>query len=551
MVILLYPQPVHGLTLSLDNDYLYCSVIDTANGFAYFGTFTAPGRVVKIDLSTFTHVDTLILPSGEDYLRIAIIDTINGFAYFVTNTVPSWVVKIDLSTFTRVGAYEFDFPQMGIPTSAIIDPDNGFAYFTGATPGRLAKMDLSTFSLIGWILIDHPLFDWPISAIIDTSNDYAYFGTEQYPGSIARINITSWPVSSGDIDYIILPEPEGYLRLAVIDTANGFAYFGASSDSTTQPSSIVKIDLATFTRVDALTLPSGETFVHLPYQNVSTAAVIDTINGFAYFGTDTAPAKIIKIDLSTFTRVDALTLPPGEIYLQTAVIDDNGYGYFGCRSQPGVIVKIDLIQLTRVGAFGLLWDYPSLFDGRDVIPCTGSSQPHGPFNDGAKTSDVIAVVDIIISIVTGSTANAQSGRLDTEMLTWPGLEWKPDYQTQDIVSTGGPIVSILHHKYNDPILAGAWWDYDTWEIVTATGGRYSDPEGKHSYIAIIDDGGRYILLATGYTAQATRDAGTILKNYDSYSHLLQGRACVFIPNDLNGDGDFLDPGELQILENVY
>jgi hypothetical protein len=39
------------LTLSLSEDSLHSSVIDAANGFAYFGAYTIPGRVVKIDVA--------------------------------------------------------------------------------------------------------------------------------------------------------------------------------------------------------------------------------------------------------------------------------------------------------------------------------------------------------------------------------------------------------------------------------------------------------------------------------------------------------------------
>jgi hypothetical protein len=199
----------------------------------------------------------------------------------------------------------------------------------------------------------------------------------------------------------------------------------------------------------------------------------------------------------------------------------------------------------------VLENYPTLFNGRTVIPSVGSHVPHGPFNNGAKTGDALGIVDVTLGLTMGSTATVESGRLDTELLTWPGLTWQPGYMTQDVVSVGGPVVSLVHHKNNDPLLAEAWWDYNSWEIVTTTGGRYSDPGGRHSYITLIDDGGRYIMLGSGYTAAATRDVCKIIRNYNDYPTLLQGRACVFIPNDLNSDGDCLDPDELEILEIIW
>ena len=67
--------------------------------FAYFGTKTFPGRVIKVMLSDFTRVGALILDSGENSLVSAVIDQPNGFAYFGTNTSPGKIIKVDLSDF--------------------------------------------------------------------------------------------------------------------------------------------------------------------------------------------------------------------------------------------------------------------------------------------------------------------------------------------------------------------------------------------------------------------------------------------------------------------
>src|SRR5438874_1823330 len=97
---------------------------------------------------------------------------------------------------------------------------------------------------------------------------------------------------------------------------------------------------AVFTRVDALTLNSGE--------NGLSSAVIDRAAGFAYFGTDTSPGIVVKVRLSDLTRVGALTLNPGEDSLATAVIDSaNGYAYFGTDTVPGIVVKVRLSDFTE------------------------------------------------------------------------------------------------------------------------------------------------------------------------------------------------------------
>ena len=50
---------------------------------------------MKVRLSDFTRVGALTLQSGEDWLYSAVIDTANGFAYFGTMTWPGIVVKVE------------------------------------------------------------------------------------------------------------------------------------------------------------------------------------------------------------------------------------------------------------------------------------------------------------------------------------------------------------------------------------------------------------------------------------------------------------------------
>src|SRR5437016_2160004 len=129
---------------------------------------------------------------------------------------------------------------------------------------------------------------------------------------------------------------------AVIDSANGYAYFGTGQGT------VVKVRLSDFTYAGSLTLNSGSL----------SEAVIDSANGFAYFGTGAFPGVIVKVRLSDFTRVGALTLNTQEGYLKSAVLDSvNGYAYFGTytspAASPGVVVKVRLSDFTRVVALTL------------------------------------------------------------------------------------------------------------------------------------------------------------------------------------------------------
>src|SRR3990167_5867913 len=144
------------------------------------------------------------------------------------------------------------------------------------------------------------------------------------------------------------------LLSGVVDTANGYAYFGTD----TSPGRVIKVALgagaAAPTRVGAVTLNSGE--------NSLFSAVVDPANGYAYFGTDTSPGRVVKVALGASaaapTRVGAVTLNSGENSLFSAVIDPaNGYAYFGTSTSPGRVVKIALgagaAAPTRVGTVTL------------------------------------------------------------------------------------------------------------------------------------------------------------------------------------------------------
>jgi len=137
------------LKLQQGEEWLSSAVIDPAGGFVYFGTGapsfgtgSATGAITKIRISDFTKVGTLVLNPGEGSLCFAVIDTANGFAYF--GGVIS-MTKVQLSTLTQVGSAQtaINGPS-GTLTSAAIDTAAGQAYFGESfSPGRIYKISLT------------------------------------------------------------------------------------------------------------------------------------------------------------------------------------------------------------------------------------------------------------------------------------------------------------------------------------------------------------------------------------------------------------------------
>jgi len=355
------PTHVGAATLNPGEHFLYSAVIDLDKRYAYFGSGAhprSPGRVVKVRLGDGNfppaHVGTVTLEPGESHLYSAVIDTANGYAYFGTGTGTARVVKIHLGEGddppVRVGAASLDTGGNGIG-SAVIDAVNGYAYFGTITfPARVVKVALGSGNapptIVGGVTLNDGE-EWPLCAVIDPGTGYAYFGMNRLfsnrgPNKVVKVALGAGNASPTRVGSVTVEPEEFDLRSAVIDPENGHAYFGTNVIG---PERVVKIHLgegnASPTRVDTVTLESGEFSL--------SSAVIAPENGHAWFGTHTDPGRVVKVALgagnSSPTRVGAIPLASGENRLWSAVMDpEKGYAYFGTQNRPGRIVRVALSQ---------------------------------------------------------------------------------------------------------------------------------------------------------------------------------------------------------------
>lgn len=223
---------------------------------------------------------------------------------------------------------------------------------------------------------------------------------------------------------------EDILFSAVVEPSGRFGYFGTQ----TVPGRVVKVDLDTLQRVGSITLGTGENFLD--------AAVVDPAGRFAYFGTGTSPGRVVKVDLSTFARVGSITLGPGETFLRTAVIDPKGtFAYFGTSGSPGQVVKVDLGTFRRVGAATLETGVDNLRSA--VIDPAGA---FAYFGTGTSPGQVVKVdlagLTQVATITTTSESVLQSAVIDPAGAfayfgtgTAPGRVVKVDLATFQRVAT--------------------------------------------------------------------------------------------------------------------
>jgi hypothetical protein len=180
-------------------------------GFAYFGTDTAPGRVIKVDLGHFYRVGALVLRDADAYLTSAAFDLPTATAYFGTNTVPGRVIQVNVDDMTIAGEMPLN-PGEDHLTTVAMDSPGGFVYFgTDTSPGIVVKIDLTNFTRVDAIVLaadENSLR----SAAMDTVGRHLYMGTFVFPSQIVQIDIsetTTVPCEVGEPEAVMLLAPEG------------------------------------------------------------------------------------------------------------------------------------------------------------------------------------------------------------------------------------------------------------------------------------------------------------------------------------------------------
>jgi len=329
---------------------LSVAVIDSAAGYAYFGTGNGPdGIIIKVRLSDFTRVGALNLTSfSERYFITAAIDPSHGFAYF--GDIVGDLVRIRLSDFTRVDALS------SLPINTIaIDTIGGYIY---GSAGNLA----TTIRLSDFTQVASTTFNtgdrYASAEVVDPLGGYGYIGTccNSSTAEIVKFRLSDLT----RIGAMTLSPGENDVNSAVIDPSGGFGYFVTSANT------IVKVRLSDFSRNATLT-PTPHTGLQ--------GGLIDASATYAYFGAD--GNNVIKVHLSDMTLAGTLALNSGEGLGRPSVLDPTtAFAYLGQGTTPGVIVKIQTATipappsgLTATGGpnkVSLSWAPPSTNGGAPV-----------------------------------------------------------------------------------------------------------------------------------------------------------------------------------------
>lgn len=175
--------------LQTGQNFLRSSAMDPSGTNLYLGTYTGPGRVVKVDLATFQWAGTLTFTGGEVGFLSAAVAADGSAAYFGTYTDPSFppqIAKVDLANFQPAGTLQLDIDALGLRTVAL-SSDGRHAYFgTTTQPSSILKIDLATLTLADRLRLDGSDASL-LSLAAGVGGDYLYVGTSDYPGKLVKV----------------------------------------------------------------------------------------------------------------------------------------------------------------------------------------------------------------------------------------------------------------------------------------------------------------------------------------------------------------------------
>lgn len=190
---------------------------------------------------------------------------------------------------------------------------------------------------------------------------------------------------------LIMAGNERELYTSLIHPSHHIAYFASATD----PARVIRIDLETFERIDSLLVG--------PNDGDITSGVISPDGDHAYFTLwdIDLPGALIKIDLNTFERTASLELPSNTVkFRPISLIKDNQTAYFVSTDseQPAVstFVEVDLqeMEVTRSLQFDTLFTEIE----SAVIDSTASRAFLGTDRDPAE----IIEIDLVSMSVSGS-----------------------------------------------------------------------------------------------------------------------------------------------------
>lgn len=211
-------------------------------------------------------------------------------------------------------------------------PMSGSMIAGTTTPGSILYPQGGMGILNHWLMLNEVE---PSTIVADLSQDSALVAFRSVPSEILKVSVMPWDEPMVRREAILLAPGENNVSCGVYDPITQCALFGTD----TTPARIVKVSMGSGdkgVRIGAITLLTGE--------NRLRCAAIDPSGEYAWFGTLTTPGRVIKVRIGEATappeRLGAVTLNTGENNLTSAIRLNGEHLLFVGETTPGRIVKV-------------------------------------------------------------------------------------------------------------------------------------------------------------------------------------------------------------------
>ncbi|KAJ5070097.1 fasciclin-2-like protein [Anaeramoeba ignava] len=316
---------IDGVNVSnISENALNYGFFGQAKDYLYFSTYDDPCLAIKIDVSNFSVVDSLLVDNYGGCSGAAVNDDEN-MAYFITN-YPA-VRKMNLTSFTLSDSYYFNSYDS---YASCFDLQSNVAYIS-LYFGEIVKFNLTEFDAITSTYIAD--FMYPERILIDEENQYLYLVFTDEDSIIAKIDIPSFSL----VDYVVIEEYE--IWVGNIDNVNGFAYFFLDDWGLV----VITVDLYNLHNIEYNTIyPYGYVYdtVYDPYRNrVYVSYENYSMDYYDYY-------LLIELSCPDLEILNTVNLGE-EVYVEFFLFDySNGhlYGYIDNYTEDGDYYYLAKIQ---------------------------------------------------------------------------------------------------------------------------------------------------------------------------------------------------------------
>lgn len=285
---------VTALFVAADLQRLYVTVMASAE---------APGAVHALGLDDLAWLGSLAVLPSERSPAAGAADVTTGFGYAATVSIPSTVIKFDLNTMQRVDTLTLSNDEDQSDTMALDTASGQLHVGCSGSPARIARVDLRSFSRSA-VVETYPQspLGGLLTLVVDERADTAYVVSHLIPTLIGQISLPDLTL----LRVMRLNAGEEEVYSGLVDNAADFLYLACSTV-------ILRISTRDLSRAGTIPLANE-------LQNPMTSTFGATTD-VAYFGCNSAPGAVVKVDLRRFILAASVVLEFGEDYVRSCAFD--------------------------------------------------------------------------------------------------------------------------------------------------------------------------------------------------------------------------------------